>query len=109
MGRYARPRPDRLTEKLLQIRLLLGLSQNGMLEKLGLADVRSRSSVSSYELGNGEPPLPVLLKYARLAGVCLEVIVDDELDLPASLPARPAHHTPRRRPKGKTTRGKRAG
>ncbi len=91
MGRYVRARPARLTEKLLQIRTALGLSQNGMLEKLGLADTLFRSSISSYELGASEPPLPVLLEYARLAGVCLDVIVDDKLDLPKVLPGTPRH------------------
>jgi transcriptional regulator with XRE-family HTH domain len=109
MGRYARPRPARLTEKLREIRTLLGLSQNGMLEKLGLADDRLRSSISSYELGNSEPPLPTLLQYARLAGVCLEIIVDDDLDLPASLPSRPPHHSHKRSVSRKVSRGKHAG
>ena len=91
MARYARLRPRRLTEKLLHIRTELGLSQNQMLRKLGLADQRFRSSISSYELGDSQPPLPILLRYARLAGVCLDVIVDDELDLPRSLPGTPQH------------------
>jgi len=93
MARYARLKPRRLTEKLLQIRTGLGLSQNQMLRKLGLADQRFRSSISSYELGDSQPPLPVLLRYARLAGVCLDVIVDDELNLPGSLPGTPQHPT----------------
>jgi transcriptional regulator with XRE-family HTH domain len=91
MARYARLRPRRLTEKLLDIRNGLGLSQNQMLERLGLAEDLFRSSISSYELGRSEPPLPVLLKYARLAGVCLDVIVDDELNLPPRLPGKPDH------------------
>jgi transcriptional regulator with XRE-family HTH domain len=91
MARYARLRPRRLTEKLLNIRTGLGLSQNEMLRQLGLADQRFRSSISSYELGDSQPPLPILLRYARLAGVCLDVIVDDELDLPRSLPGTPQH------------------
>lgn len=91
MGRYVRPKPLRLTEKLIHIRYALGLSQNGMLSRLGLADTLSRSSISSYELGASEPPLPILLQYARFAGVCLDVIVDDELDLPKALPGNPAH------------------
>jgi len=91
MARYARLKPRRLTEKLLHIRTGLGLSQNEMLRKLGLADQLFRSSISSYELGDSQPPLPVLLRYARLAGVCLDVIVDDELNLPGSLPGTPQH------------------
>ena len=91
MARYARIKPKRLTEKLLQIRVGLGLSQNQMLEKLGLAESFFRSSISSYELGGSQPPLPVLLRYARLAGVCLDVIVDDNMDLPKKLPGTPSH------------------
>src|SRR5688500_9137198 len=91
MGRYERAKPVRLTEKLFQIRAALGLSQNGMLDRLGLAETRFRSSISSYELGASVPPLPVLLQYARLAGVCLDVLVDDTLDLPKALPSTPAH------------------
>ncbi len=91
MGSRARPKPKRLAEKLLQIRLALDLSQGGMLARLELGESHFRSAVSGYELGTREPPLPVLLKYARLAGVCLDVLVDDELDLPAKLPAKPEH------------------
>ena len=94
MARYARSKPQRLTEKLLEIRQGLGLSQNQMLRKLGLADDRFRSAISSYELGGSQPPLPILLQYARLAGVCLDVIVDDELHLPKKLPGKP-HHSSR--------------
>jgi transcriptional regulator with XRE-family HTH domain len=90
MARKPRPKPARLPEKLLQIRLALDLSQGGMLSRLGL-DELSRTTVSAYELGTGEPPLTVLLEYARLAGVCMDVLVDDELDLPARLPAKPKH------------------
>src|ERR1044072_151575 len=89
MARYARSKPGRLTEKLLQIRVGLGLSQNQMLRKLGLADEKFRSSISSYELGGREPPLPILLRYAHLAVVCLDVIVDDEVSLPSRLPGKP--------------------
>jgi transcriptional regulator with XRE-family HTH domain len=91
MGRVSRPKPKRLAAKLLQIRNSLGLSQNEMLRSLGLADGLFRSAVSGYELGTREPPLPVLLKYAQLAGVCLDVLVNDELDMPKKLPSSPKH------------------
>lgn len=42
--------------------------------------------ISEYELDKRQPPLRVLLAYARVAGVHLEVLVDDKLDLPAKLP-----------------------
>ena len=83
-----RQKPERLAEKLKQIRLALGLSQDGMLERLGLAEEFFRSRISAYELGNREPPLTVLLQYARLVGISTDVLIDDELDLPAKLPAR---------------------
>jgi transcriptional regulator with XRE-family HTH domain len=91
MGRQARERPKRLAEKLIQIRLSLGLSQSQMLGKLGLSEKLSRTAISGYELGTTEPSLPVLLSYSRLAGVHLEVLVDDDLDLPKRLSNRPKH------------------
>lgn len=91
MGRVARPKPARLAEKLLRIRAALGLSQNGMLSRLGLDEKLFRSAVSGYELGTREPPLPVLLKYAAAAGVWVDVLIDDGLDLPAELPCTSKH------------------
>jgi transcriptional regulator with XRE-family HTH domain len=91
MGSRARPKPQRLAEKLLQIRLALDLSQDGMLARLELGESHFRSAVSGYELGTREPPLPVLLKYARVAGVCVDTLIDDDLELPAKLPAKPKH------------------
>ena len=86
-----RQKPERLAEKLKHIRLSLGLSQDGMLERLGLTEEFFRSRISAYELGNREPPLPVLLKYARLVGISTDVLIDDELDLPDKLPAKAKH------------------
>jgi transcriptional regulator with XRE-family HTH domain len=89
VGVKARQKPARLAEKLLQIREALGLSQNELIRRLGVELAQNR--ISDYELGKGEPSLPLLLSYARLAGVCLERLVDDELDLPDKLPAKPKH------------------
>jgi transcriptional regulator with XRE-family HTH domain len=86
MGKTARPRPVNLGEKLLQIRTSLGLSQDQMLKKLGLAEGLFRSAISGYELGKREPPLPVLLTYAQLAGVWVDSLIDDSLELPKKLP-----------------------
>jgi transcriptional regulator with XRE-family HTH domain len=91
MGRYHREKPARLAEKLLQIRQSLGLSQNEMIRRLGLADAITQSRVSGYELGTREPSAPTLLRYARAAGICVDVLIDDELDLPAKLPDVPKH------------------
>ena len=91
MGRYARKKPKRLAEKLLAIREALGLSQNEMIRRLGLDDELTQSRISGYELGTREPSLPTLLLFARVAGVCVDVLIDDELDLPAKLPNKPKH------------------
>jgi transcriptional regulator with XRE-family HTH domain len=91
MARSPRLKSARLPEKLVQIRLALGLSQNEMLRSLELHEKLSRTTISAYELGTGEPPLPILLRYARLAGVSTDVLIDDELDLPQKLPAKSKH------------------
>jgi transcriptional regulator with XRE-family HTH domain len=88
MGLKQRPKPERLPEKLLQVRTALGLSQNGMLRRLGLAESGDRSTISAYERGEREPPLPVLLEYARAANVFIDALVDDNVDLPVRLPSR---------------------
>lgn len=81
-----RPRPDRLAEKLLQIRIGLGLSQTQMLERLGFADSMHYGRISEYEQDKREPTLMTLLAYARAASVHLEDIVDDNFELPRKLP-----------------------
>jgi len=86
MARGARIRPDRLPEKLLHIRVALGLSQSELLRRLGLEEQMDYRRISEFERGTTEPHLTVLLQYARAAGVHMEDIVDDELDLPAKLP-----------------------
>lgn len=86
MGRSARMRPERLAEKLLRIRTELGLSQNEMVRHLGFERVLYRSNISGYERGEREPPLPVLLRYARAVGVYVDALIDDEIDLPPKLP-----------------------
>lgn len=78
-------RPRLLGEKLKQIRTDFNLSQNELLKNLGFDGMIFQGNISQYELGRREPPLPVLLGYARLAGVSVEVLIDDELDLPTDL------------------------
>jgi transcriptional regulator with XRE-family HTH domain len=93
MGQASRHRPTLLAEKLLHVRVALGLSQNELISRLGLTDDLTQARVSAYERGVREPPLVVLLKYARTANVSVEALIDDELDLPDKLP-------PRRRSEG---------
>ena len=89
MGRATPAKPKRLAEKLLKIRKSLGLSQNEMLRNLRSPEKLLQTSISGYERGAREPSLLVLLEYARVAGIYMDVLVDDEIDLPEKLPAKP--------------------
>jgi transcriptional regulator with XRE-family HTH domain len=86
-----RKQPARLASKLSQIRAGLGLSQGDLLNRLGLEYEMERDYISKYERGVLEPPLHVLLGYAHLVGISTDVLIDDALDLPAKLPAKPKH------------------
>lgn len=97
MGRSSRPRPSRLGKKLLRIRRALDLSQESMVDRLGRTAGLTHSSVSGYELGTREPPLQVLLEYARIANVYLEVLADDNLELPNKIPSLTKHEGIRRK------------
>src|SRR5258707_764654 len=91
MGRASREMPSRLGEKLLQIRLALGLSQDGMLRHLGLDEDYGRHYISGFETGEREPSLPVLLRYSEAAKVWINAIVDDDLNLPEKIPSPEMH------------------
>lgn len=87
MGTARRERPAGLPTKLRQIRESLGLTQDQMSERLGSVKSPPRPGhISEYEWGKREPSLPVLLQYARAAGVPVELLIDDEQDLPKQLP-----------------------
>jgi len=90
MGTKARRKPQRLAGKLIQIRTTLGLSQNEMIGRLSIEGM-TQNTISNYELGKREPTLMILLQYARVAGVPMEVLVDDDLDLPERLPGTAKH------------------
>ena len=104
MARGARVRPERLPEKLLGIRLALGLSQSELLRRLGFEDVMDYRRISEFERGTTEPHLSVLLEYARAAGVHMEDIVDDELDLPEKLPGNVRYKGLKRKSSSRKTR-----
>jgi transcriptional regulator with XRE-family HTH domain len=88
MGKRARRKPERLAEKLIQIRTALGLSQSEMLRRLEVEDQIDYTAISKYELGRNEPSLIILLQYALAANVSTDILIDDRLDLPAELPAK---------------------
>jgi transcriptional regulator with XRE-family HTH domain len=93
MGVRPRQRPKRLAAKLRAIRDALGLSQTQMLKRLEAEGMIVPGQISEFESGKREPSLIVLLRYARLAVLCVDVLIDDELDLPAKLPAKPKRKT----------------
>jgi transcriptional regulator with XRE-family HTH domain len=95
--RTLRHYPRRLGTKLLRIRTALGLSQNGMLERLGSPEGLLGTSISAYERGVREPPLVVLLKYARAVNIAVDALIDDDLDLPEKLPAKSKSERARRK------------
>jgi transcriptional regulator with XRE-family HTH domain len=91
MGKGKRERPARLGAKLADIRKKLELSQNEMLRHLGLDGKLTREELSAYERGVREPTLLTILKYAQAAGVYTDALIDDNVDLPSTLPATPRH------------------
>jgi transcriptional regulator with XRE-family HTH domain len=95
----ARRRQKRLAKKLLQIRASLGLSQIELVKHLGVEGQIDYTTISKYELDKNEPPLLILLAYARLANVCLDYLVDDEIELPNKLPGTFNHGPSKRKNK----------
>jgi transcriptional regulator with XRE-family HTH domain len=82
MGHSRRPQPRRLASKLRKIRNKLNRSQEQMAELV----TTKRSTVypghvSEFERGKREPSLLTMLRYARAAGVRVEMLIDDELNL----------------------------
>lgn len=95
MGTNRRPQPARLAEKLWTIRARLGLSQEQMVERLDYhKSPLYPSQISLFEQGKREPPVLILLHYARMisttgGGEFLEAILEDDMELPDTLPADP--------------------
>ena len=81
MGLKTRLKVKFLPQKLKQIREHLKFSQNEMLRHLGYEKTFDRSTISHYESGEREPPLPVLLAYARSVRIAVDDLIDDEVSL----------------------------
>lgn len=60
-----------------------------MISRLGFSGESMQAHISAYERKhqNRVPPLRVVLRYARCAGVPMEMLVDDRLAVPNKLPA----------------------
>lgn len=114
MGSRKRPRAERLHEKLRQIRQAYGLSQAEMISRLGLNEELKQSDISAFERDpddkwSREPALPHLLRYARVVGVNVEVLIDDELELPDKLAPDPMHGVVRRERSTRTKQSAKSG
>jgi len=66
----------------------------------------TQASVFAFERSVREPPLLVLLSYARVAGVYVDVLIDDELELPVQLPAKPTSERTRRKNASRSKKAK---
>src|SRR5262249_20733511 len=91
MPRGVRRRPRLLATKLREIRDGLGLSQDGIIERLGFANYLDRGKISDFEGGERELDLLTLKAYADKPGVSVDVLIDDDVRLPKKLPG--AIHT----------------
>ncbi|MGI8467801.1 MAG: helix-turn-helix domain-containing protein [Pyrinomonadaceae bacterium] len=82
MGRSTRHRPKNLAQKLQKIREDLGLSMSELVNQIGSEDIPLyKADISKYEAGLREPPLVILLRYARLGKISVESIIDDDLEI----------------------------
>lgn len=89
MGQSPRPRPKCLATKLRQLRELLNLTQEQLAEAVGYIESPPQPGhVSEYERGRREPSLLFLLAVSRLANIRMEVLVDDNLNIPVRLPSK---------------------
>jgi hypothetical protein len=88
--RRARPRPRHLPAKLLRIREAFQENQTEFAKRFP-SHVKQKN-ISSFETGEREADLLALLHYAELANVCLDVLVSDDFDLPATIPAKEKRH-----------------
>lgn len=86
MGTARRPQPRKLPIKLRRIRTSLGLTQEEMAERFKRVPSPPKAAdIARFELGLREPSLLLLLAYAREAGLPMEVLVDDKLEVPSRL------------------------
>lgn len=73
---------EKLPAKLRAVRKHLGLSQSQLAARLSQKPQYGR--VSEYERGRRTPGLVALFDYARLGGIHIDDLVDDDIDLALS-------------------------
>ena len=81
MGQGTIKKPTKLSIKLLSIRNQLGFTQGELINALGMESEVSQSQISAFERGTRIPSLLILLKYAKLAQISTDSLLDDEIEL----------------------------
>lgn len=83
MGSASRVKPKKLAGKLLAIREHLGYTGLQLAKKLSDDRITvQRTDIPRFEKGIREPSLIILLRYAKLAGISTDILIDDERELP---------------------------
>jgi transcriptional regulator with XRE-family HTH domain len=75
-----RAKPKHLNAKLRAVRKRLGLSQSQLANRLTSLEIEP-ARISDYELGKRQPNVLILLDYARLGGIHIDDLVDDETEV----------------------------
>ncbi|MGC2238609.1 MAG: helix-turn-helix transcriptional regulator [Pyrinomonadaceae bacterium] len=83
MATTRRQIPKHLGKKLKQVREHLGIkTYDEMILRLNVKEASLyRASIYRYENGEREPSLIVLLRYSQLAGITINDLVDDMVEL----------------------------
>jgi transcriptional regulator with XRE-family HTH domain len=86
MGQRKKQRPKKLGIKLRSIRESLGITQDEMAKRLKIlgADATIHSGyIGDFETTDKrEPGLLTLLAYSRISGISVNVLIDDEIEMP---------------------------
>ena len=69
-----------ISDKLLALRRSVGMSQQEVAAAIGV----TRQTISNWELGQGSPALDKAAELARLYGVTLDDLANDEIDVVSS-------------------------
>lgn len=73
----------KLCEKILMLRKEMGISQEGLAEKLGV----SRQAVSRWEVGSAQPDASNVLQLSKLFHVTADYLLNDDYDSARDVPA----------------------
>jgi transcriptional regulator with XRE-family HTH domain len=85
--------PKRMGEKIKDIRLKMGLTQEQMYKLLVDRGAKIHLGyIGLYENDDRLPSHMVTLAYSRAVGISTDVLIDDALELPAKIPIKRQEH-----------------